>query len=372
MECAHAIAVAGVLLAACDTGRSAAVDARAHGAPDAVADVSRADEPPPAERSFDLAIGTSAVVRVYSTKCIEAMDGGLAELVEKPLTKIALELETDVKKLNRADGRGVEIGDDTRRVLEHAIEANESSRGAFDVTFPPLADLWTLTCQLPEPDAGARREAQRKVGITKVLDMDAGCSPPKASSCVTLQPESQINLGGINKGYLVERARKMLEDASCDRFYLQIGGVAYVRGSRDGKPWVVVLRDPRGGRDAHFGSVTLDAAAGIAFSATGDYEKYVECDGRRRHRIIDIDAGQPADKALGVTVFSDDAITADTVDDEVFIRGPEGGEDATTHRSAVGGVIVVDIKGDVYVYKKDERVTVRIDRYPTAPDGGPR
>ncbi|WP_437594840.1 FAD:protein FMN transferase [Sorangium sp. So ce1000] len=361
-----------MLLAACDPGRSAAVDARAHGTLDAGADVSRADEPPPAERSFDLAIGTSAVVRVYSTKCIEAMDGGLAELVEKPLIRIALELETDVKNLNGADGGAVEIGDDTRRVLEHAIEANENSLGAFDVSFSPLADLWQLTCELPEPDAGARSEAQRKVGISKVLHMDTRCSPPRDSSCVTLERESQINLNGINRGYLVERARKMLEDANCDRFYVQIGGVTYVRGSGDGKPWRVLLRDPRGGRDAHFGSVTLDAGAGIAFSATGDYEKYVECDGRRRHRIIDIDAGEPADKAFGVTVFADDAITADTVDDEVFIRGPEGGKDATTHRAAVGGVIAIDTKSDVYVYKKDERVTVRIDRYPTAPDGGSR
>ena len=95
-----------------------------------------------------------------------------------------------------------------------------------------------------------------------------------------------MSLGGIAKGYAIDRAAAILLEHGVDDFLAQAGGDLYVHGKRaDGTPWTAGVRDPRGAR----GIVLRRAcrSSDHAFSTAGDYERSFIVDGKRYHHIID-------------------------------------------------------------------------------------
>jgi thiamine biosynthesis lipoprotein len=159
-----------------------------------------------------------------------------------------------------------------------------------------------------------------------------------------------INLGGIAKGYAVDRATDILRRAGFRDAIVQAGGDLMLSGSRGERAWQAGIRDPRADRDVYF------AVAGVrdhAFSTAGDYERFFFIDGKRYHHIIDPRTGQPATAARSVTIWAPDATTADGLDDAVLIMGPEKGLALIESLPDVGAVIV-DAKNHVHVSKRME------------------
>ena len=70
----------------------------------------------------------------------------------------------------------------------------------------------------------------------------------------------RIGLGGIAKGYAVDKAAKVLTDAGMTSFYVQAGGDLFTHGTKpDGSPWLAGVRDPRGPDGDYFSSETAYA-----------------------------------------------------------------------------------------------------------------
>ena len=100
-----------------------------------------------------------------------------------------------------------------------------------------------------------------------------------------------------------------------------------------------------------------------AFSTAGDYERAYVVDGKRYHHIIDPRTGYPATASRSVTIWAKDALTADALDDAVFILGPEKGLRLVEATDDCGAVIV-DKNNKVWISKRLEG-KIRIDRAPT-------
>jgi thiamine biosynthesis lipoprotein len=144
---------------------------------------------------------------------------------------------------------------------------------------------------------------------------------------------------------------RVLKDGGLDSFLVQAGGDLYGSGRKpDGSPWVSGVQDPRGGGGKYFGVLELEDHA---FSTAGDYARAYVVDGKRYHHIIDPRTGYPATACRSVTVWAMDALTADTVDDAVFILGPEKGLALVESIDGVGAVIV-DASNKVWVSKRLE------------------
>ena len=105
-------------------------------------------------------------------------------------------------------------------------------------------------------------------------------------------------------------------------FMVQAGGDLYVGGLKDGRPWKLGIRDPRGSADQLF--ATLDLTDGT-FSTSGDYERFFFKDGRRYHHILDLQLGEPARLSRSVTLVTNKAVIADALAKGVFILGPVRG-----------------------------------------------
>jgi thiamine biosynthesis lipoprotein len=168
---------------------------------------------------------------------------------------------------------------------------------------------------------------------------------------VRLAKGQKVGLGGIAKGYIVDKAVRVLKDGGLTSFLVQAGGDLYGSGKKpDGSLWVSGIQDPRGGSGKYFGVLELEDHA---FSTAGDYARFYMADGKRYHHIIDPRTGYPATACRSVTVWAPDALTADTIDDAVFILGPEKGLPLVESLDGVGAVIV-DASNKVWVSKRLE------------------
>jgi thiamine biosynthesis lipoprotein len=241
---------------------------------------------------------------------------------------------SDVQRINEAAGdRAVRVSADVIEVLAIARQVSDWTGGTFDVTFGALTGLWKFDHDqdntIPDPEA-VRRLLPLVNYRNLVLD--------EAHQTAFLKRKGmRIHLGGIGKGYAIDRAVGLLHQRGVHDFMIQAGGDLYVGGTRGDHPWRLGIRDPRGPSDKSF--ATLELSNGT-FSTSGDYERFFFKDGRRYHHILDLRTGEPARLCRSVTLVTGRAVLADALAKGVFILGPEAGLALLERLSGVEGVIV--------------------------------
>ena len=240
---------------------------------------------------------------------------------------------SDVVRLNESAGTGpIRVDPDTFAVLELARDAGNRTNGKFDVTFGALADIWKFDHDqdnvVPERAAIARRLPF--VDYTGI-ELHRG-----DQAAFITRPGVRVHLGGIGKGYAIDRAVELLRRAGFVDFLLQAGGDLYASGSNNGPAWKLGIADPRGDHAAFAAVEVRDAT----FSTSGDYERFFIKDGVRYHHLIDPDSGEPARGCRSVTIVASRAVIADVLSTGVFIMGPEAGMRLIEATPGVEGVIV--------------------------------
>jgi thiamine biosynthesis lipoprotein len=250
---------------------------------------------------------------------------------------------SDIVRLNAAAGdHPVPVSPDVRDALVTANQVSEWTNGTFDVTFAALGDLWKFDTQNKDNTVPDPREVAKRLTLINYRDLQVD---EKAGTAFLRRKGMRVNLGGIGKGYAVDRAVEILRKRGLENFMIQAGGDLYVSGQKGDRPWRLGIRDPRGPADKIFAA--LDLSNGT-FSTSGDYERFFLKDGRRYHHIIDVRVGQPARECRSVTLVTDRAVIADALAKGVFILGPEAGMALIERLPHVEGVIV-SAKNEVLV-----------------------
>jgi thiamine biosynthesis lipoprotein len=242
---------------------------------------------------------------------------------------------SDIARLNAAAGdQAVLVSPETREVLGIAHQISEQTGGVFDVTFAALSGLWKFDHQDKDGSVPERREIEKRLPLINYRDLDVDGS---AGTARLRRKGMRVNLGGIGKGYAVDRGVDILRRNGLRDFMIQAGGDMYVAGKRGDRAWRLGIRDPRGPADRIF--ATLDLTDGT-FSTSGDYERFFMKDGRRYHHIIDLRVGEPATLCRSVTLVTGRAVIADALAKAVFILGPDEGMALIERTAGVQGVIV--------------------------------
>ena len=259
--------------------------------------------------------------------------------------------ESEIGQINSHAGDWVAVGPESLDVIGKGLWAGKLSGGSFDITFQVLSKVWKFgSAQEASPKLPSRPEVEK---LRRLIDYRR-VEVDEAGKRVRIAKGQQLGLGGIAKGYIVDRAVKVLRDGGVQSFLAQAGGDLYGSGRKpDGSPWVSGVRDPRGANGEQFAVLEL---TDHAFSTAGDYARSYVVDGKRYHHIIDPKTGYPATACRSVTIWASDATTADGVDDAVFILGPERGLKLVESLDGVGAV-VVDEKNRVFI---SERVKDRV------------
>ena len=248
----------------------------------------------------------------------------------------------DIQRVNAAAGQHpVRVSADVREVLHVARQVSDWTGGKFDVTFGALSGLWKFDHdqdnRIPDPQEVRRRLALIDYGAVDVDD--------RAGTVFVRREGMRVHLGGIGKGYAVDRAVDTLRRAGLSNFMIQSGGDLYVVGRRGERPWRVGIRDPRGPADRSYAALDL---SGGAISTSGDYERFFMNGGRRYHHILDPDTGEPARGCRSVTIVAARSTLADGLATGVFILGPGPGMALIERLPGVEGVIVTD-KNEVLI-----------------------
>src|SRR5690606_12812927 len=188
------------------------------------------------------------------------------------------------------------------------------TRGAFDITFDSVGQHYDFRAHLRPDEETATREAQ-------LIDYRLVQTDESDHSIRFLEPGVRINLGGIAKGYAVERGAQLLVERGIRHAIVSAGGDTRLVGDRRGKPWIVGIRHPR-----LEGEVALRLPLeNEAISTSGDYERYFIEDGKRYHHIISPSTGEPATGVHSVTIVGPDAVITDALSTSVFVMGVDQG-----------------------------------------------
>jgi len=147
----------------------------------------------------------------------------------------------------------------------------------------------------------------------------------------------EISLGGIAKGYAVDRAVGILRESGIKGGIVSAGGDLLAFGRKgNGEVWKVGVRNPRD----HSKNICVLSVSDLSVATSGDYERYRMVDGKRVHHIIDPRTGYQSTGCMSVTVAARRAMTADALATAVFVLGPEEGLALLEELPGVEGVIV--------------------------------
>ncbi len=285
-------------------------------------------------RITDGIMGTRITVELWSedrAKAEEGIDAVLDEMRHIDDSMSTYKPTSEVSKVNAkaADGP-LPISKELFGLLTTAKEYSVLTDGAFDITYASVGYMYDFRKHL-HPDEAQIDRALPAVNFRHVI-LDARNQTVRFS-----QKGVRIDLGGIAKGYSVDRGIDVLKARGFTRAYVSAGGDSRIIGDRFGKPWMVGIRDPRKGEGTVIRQIPL---ADAAISTSGDYERFFEENGVRYHHIIDPHTGHSASKVLSATIIGSYATRTDGLSKTAFVLGPEKAMEIYNRIDDIDAIIV--------------------------------
>jgi thiamine biosynthesis lipoprotein len=285
-------------------------------------------------------MGTRVAVELWSDDAAlaeRAMDAVMVEMRRTDELMSTYKPESELSQVNaHAFERPVAVDPEIILVVERGLEMSRLSGGAFDITYASVGYLYDYrTHQHPSE----RQIAAALPGVDyRQVQVDR-----ERHTIRFLRKGVRIDLGGIAKGYAVDRSIERLQALGIRNAMVNAGGDTRLLGDRRGKPWIVGIRDPR--NDGRM--VTRLPLADEAISTSGDYERYFEEGGVRYHHILVPGTGHPAKEVRSATVLGADATLTDALSTTVFVLGVERGMQLVARLPGVEAV-VVDAEGRIF------------------------
>jgi len=263
-------------------------------------------------------MGTRVAVQVWlddAEAAGELLRAGMAEFDRIEAQMSTYIASSELSRINRTAADGPQpVSPELFKLLQRAAEIAELTDGAFDISYDSVGRLYDFRARR-RPAAADIEARLATIDYRHVLLDREQQTIEFAVSGV------RINLGGIAKGYAVERVIELLAEAGVQHALANAGGDTRILGDRVGKPWIVGVRDPNDA-EAIFTRMALEDEA---ISTSGDYERYFIEDGQRYHHIISPASGEPAAGVRSVSVIGPNATVTDALSTSVFVMGPQRG-----------------------------------------------
>ncbi|MCF8724028.1 thiamine biosynthesis lipoprotein [Nitrospina gracilis] len=253
----------------------------------------------------------NADAKVAQTAANQAFDE-MSRIEKLMSTYIA---DSEISRINEAAGKeALPVSAEVLEIIQSGIAWGEKTKGIFDISIHPLVETWDFDGggeTVPSPE-----QLKTATGLVNFRDIRI------QGNTVRLAREGMaINLGGIAKGYAVDRAITILKGLVPNGI-INAGGDLYAFGQRGpDRPWVIGLQHPRKPQ----GVLASFALANQGVATSGDYQRYFMKGEKRYHHILDPATGLPAEGPISVTVMAPTVMDADALSTAVFIMGKEKG-----------------------------------------------
>jgi thiamine biosynthesis lipoprotein len=221
-----------------------------------------------------------------------------------------------IHQINHAEGRCVQVDEETALLIDYAATCYEMSDRMFDITSGILRKVWKFDGGHQVPCHEAVEALLPMIGWERVQWSNRGLTLPRGM---------EIDLGGIGKEYAVDRASARIAQETDRAFVVNFGGDLYASGIRRGnRAWGVGIDDPdRSGRAAVY---RLEISHG-GLATSGDARRYVLWNGLRLGHILNPRTGWPIENApRSVTVLGVSCMEAGTLSTLAYLRGPSAGK----------------------------------------------
>jgi FAD:protein FMN transferase len=246
---------------------------------------------------------------------VQALD--LVEEIEEQLS--IFRGESQISRVNQlAAEKPQSVSPDIFQLLSLAKQIWQETNAAFDITSTPLSKVWgfhTRQSTLPLPSDIA--SATQTVG-SQFLQL-------KNETVSFTHPQLEINLGGIGKGYALDRCREHLASQQIENYLLHAGHSSILaQGNRknlttQNRGWQIALRHPLIPQRQLANIWLQDHAIGTS----GDANQFFYHQGKRYGHVIDPRSGWPVQHTLSSTVITHSAAAADALATAFFVIGPE-------------------------------------------------
>ncbi len=219
----------------------------------------------------------------------ETTDEAEAETILKAVANEAWRIEKKFSRyrddnithqINSSEGRTVEVDDETARLLDFSNQLYQMSDGMFDITSGILRRAWHFDQSDNIPSQQQIDELLPAIGWHKV-----SWNKPH----IKLQPQMEIDLGGVGKEYAVDRCAQLVQELSNASVLINFGGdLAITCMRKDKQPWTIgrLTSDP----SADIGVIQLNQGA---LASSGDAHRYLEKNGKRYCHVLNPKTGWP-------------------------------------------------------------------------------
>ncbi len=297
-----------------------------------------------------LQLGTSVSITVINENnelAERAVEAAFAEIERIERLMSSYDEKSMISVLNSKGS--IEADSEIVDILEKARYFHQISAGAFDITVEPLLRLF-------DASFSERSEPPSDVEIQAALQLVGFDRIEVTSDRIYLPDGMKITLGGIAKGYAIDRAVAVLKEHGIEQGLVNAGGDMRSIGSKGENPWRIALQNPRNGSE-YIAVLPLDNSA---VATSGDYERYFDPD-RRFHHIIDPRTGYSATKLMSVTIVTETALDADALATAVFVSGAVDGMMLVNRMENIEALIITS-EGNIITSEGLKYSMIRSDR----------
>src|SRR5579863_813951 len=261
-------------------------------------------------------MGTRVYVELWADDPVKgdaAIEAVMAEMRRIDALMSHYKPQSQLSQINaRAAQEPVQVDPELFDLIKLSIHYSEITEGAFDITYASVGHLYDY------PNHIRPTEEQIKAALPAVNWRNLLFDPVHHTIRFG-RPGMRIDLGGIGKGYAVDRGIAILQSRGFAHALVTAGGDSRIIGDRMGRPWLVGIRNP----DDRDKVITRIPIVNSAMSTSGDYERYFDEGGVRYHHIIDPHTGHSASKVRSATVIAPTATRTDGLSKTAFVLGPE-------------------------------------------------
>jgi len=225
---------------------------------------------------------------------------------------------TEISNVNdSAFNHPVRISEELFKLLERSIAYSEKYDGIFDMTVGPITEYFGLNSEHPletKPDKN-RIDSLLKFTGYKFIELNKSDLTIKF-----LKSGMKIDLGGIAKGYAIDRAAEKLKSSGVINFLISGGGDISVSGfNSEREGWIIGIKNPRDESKLSEKVIVSD----LCIATSGDYERYKIIDGVRYHHIINPKTGYPPTLSQSSTVIFPNCEEGVVLSKVLFVLGAD-------------------------------------------------
>ncbi|MET0122342.1 MAG: FAD:protein FMN transferase [Candidatus Thiodiazotropha sp. 6PLUC9] len=237
---------------------------------------------------------------------------------------------SELSLLNRMAAEGaVSISGELFHLLEESQKYAELTEGAFDITFASIGHQYDYR-------KGKKPSQEITTQTLPLIDYRHILLKPEEQSVMFRKSGVRIDLGGIAKGYAVDKGIELLRERGIEHALISAGGDSRLIGDHQGRPWHIGIQAPRN-REAMAAVLPLSDSA---ISTSGDYERFFEAEGIRYHHIITPKTGSSAREVQSVTILGPNATRTDALSTSIFVLGAKAGMAMVNRLDDIEAVII--------------------------------